>query len=61
MAQQVEIPDNLSADDIALWAAVATIVGDILALVALLKARNEKEEPPPPVSRKRQSERRTGG
>ncbi|MWC31017.1 hypothetical protein [Paenibacillus sp. MMS18-CY102] len=61
MAEQVELPDSPSADDIALMAAVATIVGDVLALIALLKARNEKEEPPPPISRKRQSEKRTGG
>jgi hypothetical protein len=39
-------PDNLelTADDIALWSAVILVIGDLVGLLAVLKARTEKEE-----------------
>lgn len=35
---------GITSDDIALWAAVVTIIGDSLALLALLKAREENPD-----------------
>ena len=35
---------GVTSDDIALWAAVVTIIGDSLALLALLKAREENPD-----------------
>jgi hypothetical protein len=39
-------PDNteLSADDLAIWAAVILIIGDLFGLFAVIKAKSEKEE-----------------
>ncbi|SDW70157.1 hypothetical protein [Paenibacillus sp. CF384] len=36
--------NELSADDLALWAAIILVVGDLFGLLAVLKARTEKEE-----------------
>ena len=33
---------NLSADDLALWAAVIVVIGDLFGLFAVIKARSEK-------------------
>lgn len=35
---------DLSADDLALWSAVILVIGDLVGLFAVLKARSEKEE-----------------
>lgn len=34
---------ELTADDIALWSAVILVIGDLVGLFAVLKARTEKE------------------
>ncbi|MBP3966294.1 hypothetical protein [Paenibacillus lignilyticus] len=36
--------NELSADDLALWAAIILVVGDLVGLLAVLKARTEKQE-----------------
>ena len=33
---------ELSADDLALWSAIIVVVGDLFGLLAVLKARSEK-------------------
>ncbi|GGD51009.1 hypothetical protein [Paenibacillus nasutitermitis] len=35
--------NDISADDLALWSAVIVIIGDLVALLAVLKARSEKQ------------------
>lgn len=57
MKAPTEIPDDISVDDLELWAAVVTVIGDILALFAVIKSRNEKESTPQP---ERTSKRRHG-
>ncbi|MBH5316827.1 hypothetical protein I6N90_03250 [Paenibacillus sp. GSMTC-2017] len=38
--------DGLSADDLAIIAAVVVVIGDIIALLAVLAAKNENEKEP---------------
>ncbi len=33
---------SLSSEDLALWAAVITVIGDLFGLFAVIKARSEK-------------------
>jgi len=35
--------NDVSADDLALWSAVVVIIGDLFALLAVIKARSEKQ------------------
>ncbi|WP_161807538.1 hypothetical protein [Bacillus sp. FJAT-28004] len=35
---------ELSADDLAIWAAVILVIGDLFGLFAVIKAKSEKEE-----------------
>jgi len=35
---------ELSADDLAIWAAVILVIGDLFGLFAVIKAKAEKEE-----------------
>ncbi|WP_161601500.1 hypothetical protein [Paenibacillus luteus] len=45
MSKTTTKPDitELTADDIALWSAVILVIGDLVGLFAVLKARTEKE------------------
>ncbi|MFS0728015.1 hypothetical protein [Paenibacillus sp. 1P07SE] len=40
-ASEKAVQNGISSEDIVLWAAVVTVIGDSLALLALLKARQE--------------------
>ncbi|WP_127533357.1 hypothetical protein [Paenibacillus kobensis] len=42
LTEDVVIDSEPSSEDIAVWAAVLVVAADVLALIALLKARNEK-------------------
>lgn len=38
------VPNEPSADDLAIWAAVILVIGDIVGLFAVIKAKSEKDE-----------------